>query len=201
MKPFLLLAALAITTTSCETLQYRVKTHEDPFTRARSRFMTVNESDASVFMNAMAAQNGQPRRALIMNHYMDITVTGQDTTLTLIKYFPDRAFDVPREANVQILFYEDRKNGASVIDLPLVGNYHTSNGSLIVTAKIDKTALSLLQRHVIDVIRIDRVSANESQFQPIDWYPQVQYAEQFQKGAVQLFNPKAGTPVVPLRTL
>ncbi|GAB3550472.1 hypothetical protein [Spirosoma fluminis] len=200
----LLLFSFALILTSCATYQARVSNREDPFTGARTRVMTVTESDNSILLRELAAYSStgvyRPTRPSVdINHILTMIVSTADTTLTYIRVLPEKAYDVPVESQLMIRFYDRKRTEGGVLSLPLVRAYHTIGGSLIVAARVDKQALTALRSGVADIIRVERVSTNESDYLSNDWPTVLEYAREFRKGVEMLFPDDEPTPPVRRR--
>jgi hypothetical protein len=195
-KPILPVVLLLSSLVGCVTLQPRVTLRQDPFTGVQSKIMTVGESDGSIFLNQInTIQNPYAKtRLLPTNHYLDITISQGDTTMTFVKLLPEKWYYVPGEGKMQIKLFDNNNVKGYVASLPIVKSYHTSGGPLVITARVDARTVQALQRSSIDVIRIDKVSVNESDENPIDWYPATQYSFAFRKGAGMLFSGSGITP-------
>lgn len=181
---------------SCTTLQPRIYNNIDPFTGVVTRTMSVSESDATVFWRSLANAStpysySPPVRnvsALPLDYRLGLSVTANDTLLTLARVSPERAFDVPASSEVLIRFFGVNRTRGGIIRLPIVRKYHTIGGPLVVSASVSPQNLEQLRRHAIDVIRIDKVSTNESDYLPIDWFPPIVYSSVFEKGVGKLMG-------------
>lgn len=120
------------------------------------------------------------------SYHMTLASSNGDTLLTFMRTYPDKAFDVPANAQLLILPLGLKGSSAEPIALPVLRPYHTSSGSLLVKAKINRSTLELLRRYPLDVTRVDLVSINETDMEPVTWYLNKQYRDAFHKG-VSLF--------------
>ncbi|RIV20508.1 hypothetical protein DYU11_20910 [Fibrisoma montanum] len=155
--------------------------------------MTVGESDFSLVMSALSST---PVKSLNQNHYLFLKITAVDTTLFYARIHPDRGYDVPEDALLQLKLY-GRKSADEdkIVDLLLVKGYHTRQGPLLASARIDAPTARLLQQQRIGVLRINKVSTNESDMVTDDWYPMADFGRAFTKGAGMLFaTPFTATP-------
>jgi hypothetical protein len=203
MKQFFLLGFLALAASGCASVQPYIADVEDPFTGAKSRIMTIGESrtykaftalaDASYAMNPGIYRPVQSS-PLPRIQSLGIIINARDTLLTIVKSYPEKGYDIPEDSDILVRFYDTKNNQFPVATLPLVKKYHTREGALIASGYIHAKTLNLLQRGVIDIVRIDKVSTNESDLAPIDWYLPSDYAKAFQKGSVMLFEQKESRP-------
>ncbi|RYC69734.1 hypothetical protein [Spirosoma sordidisoli] len=136
----------------------------------------------------MSALSGKPKATTLPDHYhLGIAITDRDTILNYYRYYPDRAYDILSDGKVLLKSLEQRNAPAQIVSLPLVRNYHTIGGPLIVRARVNKSIVAMLKQQDLDVMRIDRVSTNESEMHPVDWYFTPAYAKAFRDGVNMLF--------------
>lgn len=194
MKSVLLPLLVACSLSSCVMFQPRVVDWQDPFTAQASRTMSVGESNQSIFLAALAAYP-YVAPGLTTNNMLGMAISGRDTTMTFVRWYPERAFDVPADGQIALKFVGSAKNGggAAITYLPLLRGYHTTNGALVVIGRVNKTAMALLERNAIDIVRIDPVRVNESDPTPLDWYLSNDYAQAFKKGVPMLLGWKQGS--------
>ncbi len=187
----LLIACLLFVVTSCASLQPYVSDTLDPFTGVRKRSMWVSTSASAIAWDALYRQStGKPSSIIqpLANNWLSLDIEQEDTTLTVIRFWPEKGYDVPSDSRLRIKFFDKKDNGP-ILDLPLMGPYHTTGGSLMVKARVNAYAIRLLQREELDNLRIERVSTNESNFTNVDWRSNYKYARAFRKGSILLFEP------------
>ncbi|MBD2700159.1 hypothetical protein IC229_05900 [Spirosoma sp. BT702] len=194
MKKLFTLLALAGLLVSCATVAPYVRNTRDPFTGVRSRVMYVGSSQSWLILEALASANTYYYRppstmgALSSNHIMTLTISEGDTVLSWARFYPEKAYDVPEEALMQLKF-SPKDNQDVIVDLPVTKSYHTIGGALVLSAKINPQTAQLLQQDVVSAVRINKVSTNQSDILPVDWYVPVEYFRAFRKGTIMLFEP------------
>lgn len=189
MRNRLLIVLIALSLTGCAMLEPHFSDSLDPFTSIRQRTMWVGTStNYQALVQALYYPNPVKVAAaqIPINNYLSINIAGRDTLLTVIRFFPEKGYDVPADARLLIKFADKNDNGP-ILDLPLLKNYHTTGGSLVVRSRLSAQAVRLLQLEAIDYVRIERVSTNESDYTDVNWRTSTEYGKAFRRGSIILF--------------
>ncbi|GAB3960200.1 hypothetical protein GCM10028805_57540 [Spirosoma harenae] len=126
-----------------------------------------------------------------INNTLTLSVSQGDTVLTMARFYPLEAYDVPEGALLQLKFLGERDEDGIIYDLPILRSYHTIHGGLIVRAKAHQYVVQELRRKAIAIVRLNKVSTNQADLLPADWYPSIDYRRAFLKGANLLFTVKS----------
>lgn len=170
----------------CQTMAPYIVSKKDPFTGVKSSYMYVGES---FNLQILSVLSGIPTRGL-PSSWLFLSQSEGETRLNYVRLSPQMIYDVPDQANLLVKVGRSRSEKAEIISLPIQNSYHTAKGPLMVRAKIDSRTMQLLQEKEIDVVRIDKVSTNESDTLTHDWSIGPGYSKAFKQGAVKLLNPK-----------